>query len=64
MKRWQDGDMRLRWTAAWMLEAERKFRRIIGYRHLANLAVAVEREVRAASLPSPTRKEVHETVTV
>ena len=33
-----------------MLEAERQFRRIIGYRDLANLVVAVEREV----LP-PTR---------
>ncbi|MGH7459293.1 MAG: IS256 family transposase, partial [Longimicrobiaceae bacterium] len=57
-------DMRLRWTAAGMLEAERQFRRIIGYRHLADLAVAVEREVRTASQPSPTRKEVREAVTV
>jgi putative transposase len=56
--------MRMRWTAAGMLEAERQFRRIIGYRDLANLAVAVEREVAAAALPSPTREEVVETVTV
>ena len=45
VKRWQSGDMALRWTAAGMLEAERQFRRIIGYRDLAKLAVAVELEV-------------------
>ena len=38
-------NMRLRWSAAGMLEAERQFRRIIGYRDLAKLALAVEREV-------------------
>ena len=32
VKRWQDGDMRKRWTAAGMLVAEQQFRRIIGYR--------------------------------
>ena len=35
VKRWQDGDMRKRWTAAGMLVAEEQFRRIIGYRDLA-----------------------------
>src|SRR5665809_30550 len=45
VKRWQDGDMRMRWTAAGMLEAERQFRRIIGYRDLAKLALAIEREL-------------------
>jgi transposase-like protein len=64
VKRWRAGDMRLRWTAAGMLEAERQFRRIIGYRDLARLAVAVEREVAPASLPSPTMKEVRQPVTV
>jgi transposase-like protein len=64
VKHWQDGDMRKRWTAAGMLEAERQFRRIIGYADLGDLAVAVEREVAAASPPSPTREEVAETVTV
>ena len=64
VKRWQRGDMALRWTAAGMLEAERQFRRIIGYRDLAKLAVAVEREVGAAALPSPTTRGGAETVTV
>jgi len=45
VKRWQNGDMCLRWTAAGMLEAERQFRKIIGYKHLARLAVAVEHDV-------------------
>ena len=47
VKRWQNGEMCLRWTAAGMLEAERQFRRIIGYAHLARLAVAVERHMSA-----------------
>jgi putative transposase len=64
VKRWQDGDMRLRWTAAGMLEAERQFRRVIGYRDLGRLAIAVEREVAALSLPSPETEEVREPVTV
>ena len=38
----------LRWTAAGMLEAERQFRKIIGYRDLAKLAVAIERDLAAA----------------
>jgi putative transposase len=45
VKRWQSGDMCLRWTAAGMLEAERQFRKIIGYRDLAKLAIAVERDL-------------------
>jgi putative transposase len=52
VKRWQSGDMCLRWTAAGMLEAERQFRRIIGYRDLAKLAVALERD--RAERPEPT----------
>jgi len=64
VKSWQGGDMRKRWTAAGMLEAERQFRRIIGYADLGDLAVAVEREVAAAASPSPTREEVTEAVTV
>jgi hypothetical protein len=39
--------MCLRWTAAGILEAERQFRKIIGYQYLAKLAVAVERDLAA-----------------
>jgi putative transposase len=42
VKRWSSGEMALRWTAAGILEAERQFRRVIGYRDLAQLALAVE----------------------
>jgi putative transposase len=43
VKRWHDGEMRKRWTAAGMLVAEQQFRRIIGYRDLAKLVIAIER---------------------
>jgi putative transposase len=52
VKRWQSGDMCLRWTAAGMLEAERQFRRIIGYHDLAKLALAAERDLN----PQPTKE--------
>ena len=45
VKRWQNGDMCLRWTAAGMLEAEQQFRRVIGYPKLPALAVALERDI-------------------
>jgi transposase-like protein len=54
VKRWQDGDMRKRWTAAGMLVAEQQFRRIIGYRDLAKLVIAIERYALRTTLTSPT----------
>ena len=59
VKRWQSGDMCLRWTAAGMLEAERQFRRVIGYRDLAKLAVAIELDSAGRREPSsaPTPSE-------
>jgi hypothetical protein len=41
VKRWQPGDMRLRWAAAGMLAAESQFRRVKGYRQLPKLAAAL-----------------------
>jgi putative transposase len=52
VKRWQSGEMALRWTAAGMLEAERQFRRATGYRDLAKLAVAVERGITQPASPT------------
>jgi hypothetical protein len=46
VKRWSSGDMALRWTAGGLFEAERQFRRVIGYKQLAELAIAVERDMR------------------
>jgi hypothetical protein len=45
VKRWRSGEMRLRWTAAGMLEAEQQFRRIRGHRELPLLLAALHREV-------------------
>jgi putative transposase len=45
VKRWSSGDMCLRWTAAGMLEAETRFRKIEGYRGLATLAVKIEADL-------------------
>ena len=37
VKRWREGDQSLRWTATGLLEAERRFNRIKGYRQLGAL---------------------------
>ena len=58
VKRWQSGDMCLRWTAAGMLEGERQFRRIIGYADLAQLVAAIERELAQPTVPTPTEEAV------
>jgi len=63
VKRWQSGDMALRWTVAGMLEAEQQFRRVIGYRDLAKLAVAVERDLTAKTVSSSTAEEAATLVT-
>jgi transposase-like protein len=41
--RWRDGHMVLRWTAAGMLNAERSFRRIKGYKQMPQLVAALYR---------------------
>jgi transposase-like protein len=41
VKRWRDGGMILRWTAAGVLEAEKQFRRVNGYRDLQLLRIAL-----------------------
>jgi putative transposase len=64
VKRWRDGDMRKRWTAAGMLVAEQQFRRIIGYRDLAKLVIAIERHALAAAPTNTHRQENREPVTV
>ena len=50
VKNWSSGEMGLRWTAAGMLEAEKQFRKVIGYTDLPRLAVAIERRLH---LPQP-----------
>jgi transposase-like protein len=41
VKRWHGGTMILRWTSAGVLEAERHFRKVAGYRALPRLAAAL-----------------------
>ena len=59
VKRWQSGDMCLRWTAAGMREAQAQFRRVIGHGDLAKLAVTVEREVAAKRASHARIEPVH-----
>jgi len=40
--------MALRWTAAGMLQAERQFRKIVGYKQLARFVITIERDLEAA----------------
>jgi hypothetical protein len=39
-----------------MVEAERQFRAIIGYRDLTKLALAIERDLARTAIPSPTEE--------
>ncbi len=42
VKRWRDGDMKLRWCTAGLLRAEQRFRRIKGYREIPQLIAALD----------------------
>jgi transposase-like protein len=64
VKRWHEGDMRKRWSAAGMLVAEKQFRRIIGYRDLATLVSAIERHAHRNTPTNQTRQEAAELVSV
>ena len=57
VKHWSSGEMGLRWTAAGMLEAEKQFRKVIGYTDLPRLAVAIERQLHLHQPnPAPTQE--------
>ena len=64
VKRWSSGEMALRWTAAGMLEAERQFRRVIGYRDLARLVVAIEHVVSGRAQPDPAHTPTEQATVV
>src|SRR5204862_1835053 len=61
VKHWTSGEMGMRWTAAGMLEAEKQFRKVIGYLQLPQLAIAIERRVH---LQQPTTPAQEATVAV
>ena len=52
--RWRNGQMVLRWTAAGMLNAERSFRRIKGYKQMPQLVAALKRHAHPATEPAGT----------
>jgi putative transposase len=54
VKRWQDGQMVLRWIAAGMGEAATQFRRVNGYLHLPALRVALDQTIAAVT---PTKED-------
>jgi transposase-like protein len=63
VKHWSSGEMGLRWTAAGMLEAEKQFRKVIGYTDLPRLAVAIERRLHLQQPNPVTTQEAAITVT-
>jgi putative transposase len=64
VKHWSSGEMGLRWTAAGMLEAEKQFRKVIGYTQLPHLAVAIERRLHLHRHTATTTEEVPIAVTM
>jgi putative transposase len=54
VKRWQDGQMVLRWVAAGMSEAAKQFRRVNGHLHLPALRVALDQTIAAVT---PTKED-------
>jgi len=50
VKRWRDGDMRQRWCVAGLLDAERRFHRVKGHKHMPQFLKALERLVAAPCL--------------
>jgi transposase-like protein len=54
--RWRDGQMVLRWTAAGMLNAQRSFRRVRGFKQMPQLVAALRRHAH------PTTARTTETV--
>jgi putative transposase len=64
VKHWSSGEMGLRWTAAGMLEAEKQFRKVIGYTDLPRLAVAIERRLHLPQPNTITTQEAAIAVTV
>jgi putative transposase len=55
VKRWQDGQMVMRWIAAGMGEARRQFRRVNGYLHLPALRAALDQTM--ATDVTPTKED-------
>lgn len=57
VKRWRDGEMRRRWCAAGMLEAEKSFRRVKGYRQMPALVAQLRAHAETVTPTCNTGKE-------
>ena len=64
VKHWSSGEMGLRWTAAGMLEAEKQFRKVVGYTALPQLAIAIERRLHLHRHTPTTTEEAPLAVTM
>jgi putative transposase len=51
VKRWESGQMALRWCAAGMTEAKKQFRRVNGHLHLKSLRNALNEHARVGDTP-------------
>ncbi len=56
VKRWRDGKMIKRWCAAGMLNAERSFRRLKGYKQMPALVTALKHHIDAVTPACETAK--------
>ncbi len=56
VKRWRDGDMRQRWCTSGLLDAEGRFNRVKGYKHLDRLITTVEQDVNGLRLDNPRKR--------
>jgi transposase-like protein len=50
VKRWRDGDMRERWCVAGLVDAESRFNRVKGHKHLPQLLATLDRLVTSPTL--------------
>src|SRR5256714_10277177 len=64
VKHWSSGEMGLRWTAAGMLEAEKQFRKVIGYPQVPQLAISIQRRLHLPQPNHPTNQETAIAVTM
>jgi len=49
VKTWKDGEMKKRWIATGMIEAQRSFRRVRGHTQMANLVTVIGHAVTPAN---------------
>jgi transposase-like protein len=56
VKRWRDGDMRERWCVAGLVDAESRFNRVKGHKHLPQFLAALDRLVAEPTLDAKRKQ--------